>query len=382
MRIAFVSTYPPIECGIATYTRFLTDALREKQIEVYIISHYGGQGKNVFSAFDYEDRDLSYKIFDMIIRLSPDLVHVQHEFNLFGRQCGVSIIPLYLQLKMTRIPCVTTLHSVYKNNSNEHKIIFSSILSYSDKIIVHENYQKEALISEIETVMDREEKIEVIPHGAREISPIPGAKDVLGVDSDTKLVLMIGYFSPYKNFEKIIDLWPEVVRRYKGKVLLLVAGKMRTIAYLEYRNLLFERINSSPARDHIKVIRGQISQRSFDTIVSAADVVVLPYKKISQSGIFCHCMSFGKPVVTSQNPTMASIFSQYRAGLMSKNDQEYVNNILALLRDERLYMELSKNALRYVKERISWNIIANRHLAIYKELVEPSVLEVSTIWMD
>ncbi len=382
MRIAFVSTYPPIECGIATYTKFLTDALREKQIEVYIISHYGGQGKNVFSAFDYEDRDLSYKVFDMIIRLSPDLVHIQHEFNLFGRQYGVSIVPLYLQLKMTRIPCVTTLHSVYKNNTNEHKIIFSSILSYSDKIIVHERYQKNALISEIDAVIDRAQKIEVIPHGAREISPVPDAKRILGVDGDTKLVLMIGYFSPYKNFEKIIDIWPRVVERYKGRVLLLIAGKMRTIAYLDYRNLLFERINSSPVRDHIKVIRGQISQKSFDTIVSAADVVVLPYKKISQSGIFCHCMSFGKPVVTSKNPTMAAIFEEYRAGLMSETDEEYVQNIISLLEDRRLYKELSENAKKYVRERISWRIIADRHMHIYKELVEPSVLEVSTIWMD
>ncbi len=382
MRIAFVSTYPPIECGIATYTRFLTDAIREKQIETYIISHYGGQGKNVFSAFDYEDRDLSYKIFDMIIRLSPDLVHIQHEFNLFGRQFGVSIVPLYLQLKMTRIPCVTTLHTVYKNNINEHKIIFSSLLFYSDKIIVHEKYQRDALISEIDSVLDRKEKIEVIPHGAREIALVPGAKQSLGVEEDTKLVLMIGYFSPYKNFEKIIDIWPKVVERYKGKVLLLVAGKMRTIAYLDYRNLLFERINSSPARDHIRVIRGQISQKSFDTILSAADVVVLPYKKISQSGIFCHCMSFGKPVVTSRNPTMAAIFEEYRAGLMSEGDGEYINNIVSLLEDNSLYRELSENALRYVRERISWNIIAERHITIYKELIEPSVLEVSTIWMD
>ena len=204
----------------------------------------------------------------------------------------------------------------------------------------------------------------------------------MGIDEDTKIVLMIGYFSPYKNFEKIIDLWPEIVKRYNGKVVLLVAGKLRTITYLDYRNLLFQRINSSPAKENIKVIRGQISQKSFDIILSAADVVVLPYKKISQSGIFAHCMAFGRPVVTSKNPTMEAIFSEYKAGLMSDTDEEYIENIVSLLQDEQLYNHLSNNGFLYVKEKISWSIVANRHIEIYKQLIEPSVLKVSTIWMD
>lgn len=207
-------------------------------------------------------------------------------------------------------------------------------------------------------------------------------KKKLGIDENTKIVLMIGYFSPYKNFEKILDIWPEIVRKYDGKVLLIVAGKLRTITYLDYRNLLFERINSSPAKEQIKVIRGQISQNSFDIIMSAADIVILPYKKISQSGIFAHCMAFGKPVVTSFNKTMEAIFSKYKAGLMCEKENEYVDNILRLLKDEKLYKELSRNAKLYVKEKISWSLVADKHISIYRSLIEPSVLNVSTIWMD
>ncbi len=382
MRIAFISTYPPIECGIATYTRDLTDVLRSKEVDVYVISHYGGQGKNVFSCFDYEDRDLSYKIFDMVIRLSPDLVHVQHEFNLFGRHYGVSIVPLYFQLKMTKIPCVTTLHTVYDKNIEGHEILFSSFLNYSDKIVVHEAFQREALLKIEGDCNKWNGKIDVIPHGAREVSVIADAKEKLGLSKDTKVVLMIGYFSPYKNFETIIDIWPEVVNKYDGKVVLVIAGKLRTIAYLDYRNLLFGRINSSPVKDKIRVIRGQISQKSFDVIISAADIVVLPYKKISQSGIFANCMAFGKPVVTSKNPTMESIFAEYRAGLISETKEEYAKNILLLLKDEKIYRELSATAKRYVTEKISWSIVADKHIEIYRELIEPSILNVSTIWMD
>ncbi len=381
MRIAFVSTYPPIECGIATYTSYLTDALRKKEIDVYIISHYGGQGKNVFSCFDYEDKDLSYKIFDMVIRLSPDLVHIQHEFNLFGRNYGVSITPLYMLLKMNNIPSVTTIHTIYEKNIEEHKILFSFFCKYCDKIIVHESYQKDALLSELD-YSNLDDKISVIPHGSREVQVIDNAKQLLKIDNDIKIVLMVGYFSPYKNFEKIIDIWPEIVKRYKGKVILVIAGKLRTILYIDYRNMLFEKINNSPAKEYIKVIRGQISQDSFDKIISAADVVLMPYKKVSQSGIFANCMAFGKPVVTSKNKTMESIFKDYQTGLMCETDEEYIENILILLEDQDLWNQLSQNAKRYVQEKVSWSIVADKHIGIYKELVEPSVLKVSQIWMD
>ena len=53
MRIGFISTYLPIECGIATYTKYLTDALRSREMDIYVVYHLGGSGENVFTAFDY-----------------------------------------------------------------------------------------------------------------------------------------------------------------------------------------------------------------------------------------------------------------------------------------------------------------------------------------
>lgn len=100
MRIGFIPSYPPIECGIATYTQYLTDALRDKKMDIYVVSHRGGSGKNVFTAFDYEDGDLAEKVFSMMTRLTPDIVHIQHEFGLYGKHYGVSVIPLILKFRL------------------------------------------------------------------------------------------------------------------------------------------------------------------------------------------------------------------------------------------------------------------------------------------
>ncbi len=382
MRVCFISTYPPIECGIATYTQYLTWALRRKQLHIYIVSHYGGSGKNVFEAFDYEDGDLGNKAFSMITRLSPDIVHVQHEFGLFGKQKGVSLTPLYLQLKMVGIPVITTLHTVLTNHTHEEKIIISFLLNYSDGVIIHESYQYDILKDLVSS--ENLSKVRVIPHGAREIKPIKNAKKILGISPTTKVILMIGYFAPHKGFEDIIDLWPEIVEKLKEKgedVLLIIAGKVRTVAQIEYGNMLFNKINESPHRDKIRVIRGQISQQSFDTVISAADVVVLPYKKVSQSGVFAHCLAFGKPTVIS-NVFKNDFLKEIEVALVSRSKQEYVENIIKLLTDKELYNKFSKNAIKYVKDKISWDKVAEKHIDFYKEFIEPSILKVKTIWMD
>ena len=382
MRIGFISTYPPIECGIATYTQYLTDALLDQKMDIYVVSHRGGNGKNVFAAFDYEDGDLAEKAFSMMTRLTPDIVHIQHEFGLYGKHHGVSVIPLILKFRLAGMPVVTTLHTVYDKISYEHLVIINSIIENSDAIIVHETYQLEALkhYFKEKSLLD---KIHVVPHGAREIKPVENAKAGLGIPDNTKVVLMIGYFRPNKGFERIIRLWSRIVERHKvNDILLMVAGKIRGIEYRDYRNMLFSEINSSPINDKIRVVRGQISQDSFDAIISASDVVALPYSISSQSGIVAHCLAFGKPIVTSNTPVMASLIKEIHSGIICDTDEEYIDNIDRILSDNNLRKEFSDNALRYVRDNIAWSKIAGRHVEIYKTIVEPSILSIDTIWMD
>lgn len=252
----------------------------------------------------------------------------------------------------------------------------------SDAILIHEHYQLEALKSYYE---GREflERVHVVPHGSREVTPEEKAKERIGISEDTKIVLMIGYLRPSKGFERIIRLWPRIVEKHVvNDISLIVAGKVRGIEYRDYRNMLYDEISSSPVKDTIKVIRGQISQESFDTIIAASDIVALPYSISSQSGIVAHCLAFGKPVVTSNTAVMTSLVEKTRAGLVCDTDDDYVNNIDRLLSDDNLRKEYSQNALRYVRENISWSKIAQRHIDIYEKIVEPSVLGVNTVWMD
>lgn len=379
MRIGFVSSYPPVECGIATYSKFLIDALRTLRQDIYVVSHIGGVGKQVFPVFDYEDEDLAHKAFSTMVRFTPDVVHIQHEFGLYGKFYGLQVVPLILRFRLNGIPIVTTLHTVYHDMDEAHRLLLTNIVLNSDRVIVHEHLQKETLLKKIPGA--NPQHIHVIEHGAREVTPIPRAKEKLGLPSRKKVILMIGYFRPSKNFELIIRLMPEIVKRNPDTIL-VIAGKVRGQEYRDYRTKLFRMVEDSPVKDHIFVIRGQLKQEVFDTILSAADVVVLPYKINSQSGILAHSLAFARPVVVSESGSMKDTMERSKAGLVSKTEKDYVQNITRILQDEKLARELSLNAKNYVKDHISWKRVAQKHLAIYQELLKEPILESRTIWVE
>lgn len=374
-----ISTYPPIECGIATYTQYLTDALRAEGIDVYIVCHAGGSGKNVYPAFDYEDRDLPHKAFATAIRFTPDVVHIQHEFGLFGPYFGVSVVPLILLFRLFDVPVVTTLHTVYSEVPPAHRILYETILSQSSRVIVHEEFQKSSLLNAIPH--GDGEKVVVIPHGARIIQPVENAKERIGLPLNKKVILVIGYFRPSKNFELVVDIFPEVLKKYPGAIL-VIAGKIRGYEHKEYRNMLFNRIVASPVREQIYLIRGQLSQNTFDTLLSAADVVVLPYRITSQSGILAHCLAFGIPVVTSNTEAMQQTIARSGSGIVCETRREYVEAIVKILSDENFSRKLSENARNYVINQIGWPKVAKRHIDIYTDLVKEVVSGVHVVTVD
>ena len=97
MRIGVVSTYPPIECGIATYTKYLTDALKKLGHEPYIFSQYGCKGEKSFGCYSQSGKDIAANIFIMAAKMTPDVIHIQHEFGLYGAPKGIQIIELILR---------------------------------------------------------------------------------------------------------------------------------------------------------------------------------------------------------------------------------------------------------------------------------------------
>jgi len=367
MRIGLLSTYPPIECGIGTYTQYLNTALRELGNETFVISQHGAQGDGVFPVFRGGSGSFAAEVFDTTARMTPDVVHVQHEYGLYGSQRGVGIVELVLRYRMVGIPVVTTLHTVYEDLKPDEQLIMKHLLDECSAVIVHEEFQKEALLRYFGAMPHASRKIHVIEHGVRELAPIPDAKRKLALDG-RKAILLCGYFRPTKGFQKIIDIFPQIRREEPGATL-VVAGKTRSLEYDDYRRELYTKLNESPAADDITILRGQFPQHTFDTIIAAADVVVLPYEIGAQSGIMCQCFAQGVPVVTSGLAAFRRLIGRSGGGLVAESDADYKDLIVRLLRDDTLRAELRANIQSYVGQHAGWSKIARAHEEVYQEVV-------------
>jgi glycosyltransferase involved in cell wall biosynthesis len=366
MRIGVVSTYPPIECGIATYTRYLTDEFIALGNELYIVSQFGGKGEKVYPVFDSESPDLAKRAFQTMAKFNPDIVHIQHEFGLFGKPEGISCIPLVYRFKLAGIPVVITLHTVYEEIPKEKRIVLEALIRVADRVIVHEEYQKEAILREI----GQFDNIRVIPHGARELEPVPEAKKKIGLGEDVKVVLLCGYFRRTKGMDRVIRIFPQVAERVKNAVL-VIASRLRQDEFKDYKDELLGMAERSPASKKILVVGGQIPQETFDTIMSAADVIPLPYRKGAQSGIFAHCLAFGAPVVVSPDVrSLREAVTKIKCGFVAASDEESVECIVKILTDDDLRSELSKNAREYVRKNIVWKRVAERTAELYRELIK------------
>ncbi len=362
MRIGFVTTYPPIDCGIATYSSYLVEELEKLSNIVYVVSETEAKGKRVYPTYRKQDPDLAQKIFQAVLKINPDIVHIQHEFGLYGPFKGVYIIPLIYKFRLSKIPVVTTLHTVYEDFSYENKLITEAIIRASNAVIVHEDYQKESIYKNIDSF----DSIFVVPHGVRKVNFIPDTKSKLGIENK-KVILLIGYLRPSKNFDLIVRIFPKIKEKVPNS-LLFIAGGIRMGEFSDYMDSFKRLVSESPVKDSIKFLKGKSPQKIFDNIICSADVATMPYTIGAQSGIMAHLLAFGIPLVTSDIKIFTETFDIAKCGFVSKTDEDYIENIVNILTDDILRKKMSSEALRLVNEELSWEIIARKTRKVYQQV--------------
>ena len=362
MRIIYISTYPPTECGIATYTHYLQNEVRKQAVEVYVLSQVGAKADNVFEVYSPDDKDIAYSLFHMVSKLTPDLIHIQHEFGLWGYDRGIQVVDFLIRCKMANIPVITTLHTVYKNPGWKERLITTEILRLSTELIVHEDYQKDFLEEEYKCLKN----IHVIPHGVRRVEYVKTAKELLGLSSK-KVILLAGYFRTSKHFEKLLDIFPDVLARVSNAVL-LIACRTRIAEYNEKKEQLLRMMRFLDNKDHIRILKGQFPQHTLDTIMSAADLVVMPYSAGAQSGMLAQFSAHKIPVVSSDLPSFKIWNNETGGGLTSFTNEDYVNNICKILNNDDLAMKM-RISIEKSNEHRYWDVVAAKHMHIYENIV-------------
>lgn len=377
MKIAWLSSWPPRPCGIATYSLELVEALRKLGNEVHVVCHTdGGQWgeKNVYPVIDTEQVGWDEKVHSVVKEIRPEVLHIQHEYGLY-QTCGDHatglLRPLFRWKAEEGFPLVMTYHSVYARLNRVHACYMDLAQKLLDAGVVHELYQWANLPANIERVLDN---VYVIPHGTRADLTVnkEDAKISLGLEGK-RVVGMLGWFTPTKGFHRVLGMWDVLSDELGQNTVLVLAGEARTgdPPQKEYKQRLLSLVEGCRQRNRIKVVLGSFSPEDYNRVLASFDVMVMPYTFASQSGNLAHSLALKVPLIASGMEGLKAEIEASGAGIAvpPESDQQLRRAIVTLIKDDSLRKEYSERAADYVRERIGWPVVAAKHARLYQRLL-------------
>jgi len=380
MKISYISTYPPIRSGIGTYTNYLCKALLKinKEVEISVITEKGASKINekrfeTIPCFNSKE-DYVKKISKSLLRFSPDIVHIQHEFSIFNPD--KTLLNLLKGLKKsTKI--VLTLHTVHTNESNDWDVKGMSMEKYNfsmgqlaDAIIVHQVSMKKVLIRQ----GLNEKLIHVIPHGTEILRKVykTEAKRKLDLPEKSRIILSFGFFGKYKNKELIVEALPEILEKVPNTYVFF-SGVIREGVQDDFESLKLyeEKAKELGVRDHVIFAKRYIPDEEIYLVFNSSDAVVFPYlqKWYSGSGSLHLAMGSFIPIVVSNIPKFEEVPKEISKKLVfNPNDSSKLAKILIKLFVDNNFRESITDKIKGYALMTSWDVIAKTHIQLYKTL--------------
>ncbi len=252
-------------------------------------------------------------------------------------------------------PLVMTAHDVLPREPRPGQVRAQARLwQRADAVVVHSEHGRSRLVDALGV---DPAKVEVIPHGpldhlASIPDPMPLPKELEG--SEGQVVLCFGLMRPYKGLDLLVEAWSKV----DGATLWLVGRPRMDISRLRA---------AAPAS--VRFLTRYVDDREIPAIFRRADLCVLPYTEIDQSGVLATALAFGKPMLLSDAGGFPEVAAAGAAECVPAGDSAALGSTLAdLLADRAKLATLSAGAQRLAGGEWSWQRAAERHLDLYSRL--------------
>lgn len=337
------------ECGVYTYSHFLLDGFTSSErTKIEPVSNTCGNNL------------LSYAAFARDLESTHNIVHIQYEFGRFGK-IGVSGAgtPFFYGAFLHPERVITTLHELPQiRNKIVHffqQWFLNIIVEKSAKIIVHTQHMKTILHQWFPA---QAEKIVVIPHGMYAPTKRPVEKRPAFLHGK-KVIGFFGFLAPHKNVEAIIDALSLLPEEYTA----LIAGGASDE---NYAAALRQRAREKGVSSRIHW-EGFVSNERMNDVFSWMDVVIFPYKSVTESGALHLALGSQRLVLASNLPAFKEIENHYGCISTYSNDAELVSQIRSLTTNSKMRKTLVAGMKKFIHER-NWKKISQDHIAIYQKV--------------
>ncbi len=372
MRIAVIGNHLPRQCGIATFTTDLCDAIAGEYgaAGVFVVAVNDTQSRYSYPArvrFEITENDLSsyQAAADFLNSSNVDLVCLQHEYGIFGGKSGSHILRLLQRLKM---PVVTTLHTVLREPDVDQLIVMQEIAALSDRLVVMSEHSSQFLKDVFRVPGD---KIDRIPHGIPDLPFAEAApcKNSLGTEGQTVL-LTFGLLSSNKGFESVIHALPRILSRHHNVVYVIAGATHPHVRRCEgdrYRLQLQALAKELGVEESVVFHNRFVSPEEMASLVGSADIYVTPYRHEAQavSGTLAYALGAGKAIISTPYWHAAELLGEGRGALVPFEDPAAIaDTVIKLLDNEAAGQAMRKRAYTYAR-RMVWDRVAQSYMRAF-----------------
>lgn len=376
IRFGFISTYPPTQCGLATFTASLLRALTSSGVDDARVARLVDSIRPPAAAELVGDIPVDDPVEGIrsVARLNGcDVAIVQHEFGIYSGADGQDVLALLAELT---IPSIVVLHTVLAEPTPHQRQVLQAVLDMASAVVVMTSAARDRLLARHQVATG---KLSIIAHGAPDrATPATRLKPVFRNELPT--VLTWGLLGPGKGVEwgiqamlRLQDLRPRP--RY------VIAGQTHPKVLLRegetYRASLRQLIERHSLSDSVRLDSHYRDAPALAELVDAADVVLLPYDSTDQvtSGVLIEAVAAGKPVVATGFPHAVELLSGGAGMVVPHRNPAAIADALRLVLTRPAVAAGMAQAAEATAPHLRWPAVAQR----YRELSDRLILDAAAV---
>ncbi|WP_196603559.1 glycosyltransferase family 4 protein [Pectinatus haikarae] len=373
-QIGFLSTYPPKACGIATFTQDLAKSLdkyfQNPPVVIAINNKNIKYNDRVIMKIQQQDRSAYKETAHILNHSSLKLIILEHEYGIFGGDCGEYILDFVDNLKL---PLITTLHTVLPSPLPKQLYILKKLGEKSSMIITMANITKKMLEDIYDIPAD---KIAVIPHGVTlqtQCLSSDELKTAFGF-KNRYIISTFGLLSPGKGLEYGIEAIAKIAPKYPN-VLYLILGQthpcIKETSGETYRKKLEDLVYKLNLKKNVKFINRYLLKGEIAQYLSISDIYLTPYLDQNQavSGTLAYATGYGKVIISTPYLYAQEILADEKGLLVNFADADNIAEMIEIILMNPAKRKSLESKMLAFGKTMMWENVADIYAALIQKII-------------